>query len=80
MLDYCRILGIFPKESVYGFRLFPIVHRVYRKGGQGGKKISYAVCIVLYPSIAILRRYAPYRRVGSCAIFLSMSRFSSSVT
>ena len=33
-----------------------------------------------YPSIAIFRRYAPYRRVGSCAIFSSMSRFSSSVT
>ena len=27
-----------------------------------------------------LLRYAPYRRVGSCAIFSSMSRFSSSVT
>ena len=31
-------------------------------------------------NIAIFRRYAPYRRVGSCAIFSSMSRFSSSVT
>ena len=34
----------------------------------------------IYPSIAIFRRYAPYRRVGNCAIFSSMSRFSSSVT
>ena len=31
-------------------------------------------------NIAIFRRYAPYRRVGSCAIFSSMSRFFSSVT
>ena len=32
------------------------------------------------PPIAIFRRYAPYRRVGSRAIFSSMSRFSSFVT
>ena len=35
---------------------------------------------MIYPSIAIFRRYAPYRRVGSYAIFSSTSRFSSSVT
>ena len=35
---------------------------------------------MIYPSIAIFRIYAPYRRVGSYAIFSSTSRFSSSVT
>ena len=34
----------------------------------------------IYPSIAILRKYAPYCRIGSCFIFSSISRFSSSVT
>ena len=42
--------------------------------------ISVVSSWMIYPSIAIFRRYAPYRRVGSCAIFSSMSRFSSSVT
>ena len=35
---------------------------------------------MIYPSIAIFRRYAPYRFVGSWVIFSSISRFSSSVT
>ncbi len=34
----------------------------------------------IYPSIAVLRRYAPYCRIGSCFIFSSINRFSSSVT
>ena len=34
----------------------------------------------IYPSIAILRKYAPYCFMGSCFIFSSISRFSSSVT
>ena len=49
--------------------------RALRMNATCGRK-----CAALYPSIAIFRRYAPYRRVGSCAIFSSMSRFSSSVT
>ena len=35
---------------------------------------------MIYPSIAILRSYAPYLCVGSSFIFSSMRRFSSSVT
>ena len=31
---------------------------------------------MMYPSIAIFRRYASYRFVGSWAIFSSMSRFA----
>lgn len=42
--------------------------------------ISVVSSWMIYPSIAIFRSYAPYRCVGSCAIFSSMSRFSSSVT
>ena len=53
------------------------------RGSEGALRMNATCgrkCAALYPSIAIFRRYAPYRRVGSCAIFSSMSRFSSSVT
>ena len=55
--------------------------------GNGSHSLAFVISLMsvvstwmMYPSIAIFRRYAPYRFVGSWAIFSSMSRFSSSVT